>query len=241
MTDSSSKIPIFSQKVSAKVALNTLRTSDHALGRPLALCMMFESAENQVIVASVFELAITLDAALHIPKEKMLAAIRIQWWADALDRLSEQNVTLLARLQTQFQIRCEFQSQLQVMIGKWQTACYDDNRNSAAGWAEAWRLVAIQLGHISRANQSAEIGYDLHHLIRGQTRVKKVSSISSDIKSLQHNDQGSRRSWLYLAACLNQKLQHDRNNSKSKNIHVSLAEPALVWRILSWYFIGPPK
>ena len=55
------------------------------------------------MAASVFDLAIALDVALHTPNEPLLAAIRIQWWADTLKKTSDQNVPLVARLQSHYQ------------------------------------------------------------------------------------------------------------------------------------------
>ena len=99
------------QGILAKTALSQLRKSGHPLGRPLALCLMFESIENQLMAASVFDLAIALDAALHIPSESLLAAIRIQWWVDALAKTTEQSVPLVACLQSQYNSRDNFLSQ----------------------------------------------------------------------------------------------------------------------------------
>ena len=78
MTNNSSSSHRAAQGILAKTALNELRTSGHPLGRPLALCLMFESIENKLLAASVFDLAIALDAALHTPSESLLAAIRIK-------------------------------------------------------------------------------------------------------------------------------------------------------------------
>ena len=242
MNDSPTIPHLVAQKFSAKTTLNNLRTSDHELGRPLALCLMFETAENQIIAASIFELAIALDAALSIPKEALLAAIRIQWWVDALSKSTDQNVTLLAQLQVQFQTRHELQPQLQEMASKWCLACYNEDRNSAAGWAEAWRIVAIQLGHLETSEQAAQIGISMHYKTRRHEDVKHSASINSiDIKALKKNDQGELRSWLYMVACLNLRLHNDLTNRDSKSAYRSFDDPTLIWRILGWHFFGPPR
>ena len=106
------------QCILAKTALNELRTSGHPLGRPLALCLMFESIENQLMAASIFDLAIALDSAIHIPSESLLAAIRIQWWADTLAKTTHQNVPLVACLQLQYQRHDNFSTQLQDIVGE---------------------------------------------------------------------------------------------------------------------------
>ena len=241
VTDSRYTPPLAAQKVLAKAALNTLRTRDHTLGRPLALCLMFEAAENQAMAASVFDLAISLDAALHIPSEAMLATIRIQWWADELNRSINQQTALLAQLQAQFQIRNGFQLQLQGMIAVWQAACNDKNRDSVAGWVQAWRLIAIQLGHIKAADKAAEIGNFFHHAMHGRKGSEHNAINNQDVTSLRRNDQGDVRSWLYLAGCLNRRIQQNLVAPNSKNMRESLDDPLLVWRILNWQLFGPPR
>ncbi len=241
MTNSPIIPPLPAHKTSARTALSALRTSGHPLGSPLALCLMFESARNQVMAASVFELAICLDAALCIPREPMLAAIRIQWWADALDGSSGQKVALLAQLQVQFQIRPEIKAQIQDLIHEWLLACHEENRDSTAGWAAACRLVAIQLGHIKASDQAEKIGHILHQAARESKQTRYSAGISADINSLRRNDWGDAHSWLYLMACLNQKLQGKQAESSKKKVSVHLDDPGLIWRILCWYFFGPPQ
>ncbi|MDC1383541.1 hypothetical protein N8500_08645 [Candidatus Puniceispirillum sp.] len=242
MTNNSTKSHLVNRNFSAKVALNALRNSNHELGRPLALCLIFESAENQAMAASVFELAITLDTALNIPKETLLAAIRIQWWADALSKTFNENVTLLNRLQEHFQMRCEFQQQLQDMISKFQAACHNENRNSVDGWAEAWRIVAIQLGHANASDLATKIGVNMHYKVRKNKSIGHSASINSaGINDLKRNDKGELRSWLYMAACLNLKLQNDFSDLNPRRVYLGFDDPTLVWRILGWHFFGPPR
>ena len=226
----------------AKNALNELRTSGHPLGRPLALCLLFESIENQLIAASVFDLAIALDAALHIPSEPLLAAIRIQWWADNVAKTTDQNVPLVICLQSQYQRHEKFSAQLQDIIGEWQAACHYETRDSSAGWVAVWRLIALYLGHVTAVDQAALIGRELHYAMLGQKYCGLSGDI--DIKSLMKNDHKEERTLLYLSACLNRKL-HCNQNSNVDATRIShsirLNDPVLVWRVLVWYFFGPPK
>ena len=230
------------QGILAKTALNQLRKSEHPLGRPLALCLMFESIENQLMAASVFDLAIALDAALHIPSESLLAAIRIQWWADALANMTEQNVPLVACLQSQYQRHDNFSNQLQVIISEWQTACHYETRDSSEGWVAVWRLVALHLGHKTAVDQAAMIGRELYFATLGQKYGGLVSN--SDIKLLRKNDLEEERTLLYLSACLSRKLQGRQNsnlNATRMSHDARLDDPLLVWRILVWHIFGPPK
>ena len=230
------------QGILAKTALNELRTSGHPLGRPLALCLMFETVENQLIAASLFDLAIALDAALHIPSESLLAEIRIQWWADTLAKTTDQNVPLVVCLQSQYQRHDNFLTQLQDIIGEWQAACHYEIRDSIAGWAAVWELIARYLGHIKAVDQAASIGRELHCAMFGQKYDGLARNI--DLESLKKNDREEERTLLYLSACLNRKLQGSQNShSDATRISndIALNDPALVWRILVWHFLGPPK
>ena len=230
------------QGILAKTALNQLRKSEHPLGRPLALCLMFESIENQLMAASVFDLAIALDAALNIPSELSLAAIRIQWWADALTKTTEQSVPLVACLQSQYSSRDNFLSELHDIISEWQTACHYETRDSSEGWVAAWRLIALHLGHKTAIDQAALIGRELYFATLGEKCGGLVGS--SDIKSLRKNDREEERTLLYLSACLSRKLQSSQNsNLKATRIShdAGLDDPLLVWRILVWYIFGPQK
>lgn len=230
------------QGILAKTALNQLRKSGHPLGRPLALCLMFESIENQLMAASVFDLAIALDAALHIPSESLLAAIRIQWWADTIVKTKNQNVPLLVCLQSQFHRRDNLLSQLQDIIGEWQAACHYETRDSSEGWVAVWRLIAFHLGHKTAVDQAAVIGQELHFATLGQKYKGLAANI--DIKSLRKNDREEERTLLYLSACLSRKLQGSQDsNLDAKGIShdLGLDDPMLVWRILIWHIFGPPK
>ena len=242
MTNNTSSSYGAAQGIMAKTALNELRASGHPLGRPLALCLMFEAAENQLVAASVFNLAIALDAALHIPTESLLAEIRIQWWADALASKTNQNVPLIARLQSQYQRHDNFFTQLQGIIGKWQAACHHKTRDSSEGWVAVWRSIAFHLGHMTALDQAALIGRELHNATLGQKCYGFAGNI--DIKSLRKNDCKEERTLLYLSACLNRRLQ----GSQLSNLDVArishntgLDDPILVWRILVWHIFGPPK
>ena len=230
------------QGILAKTALNELRTSGHPLGRPLALCLMFESIENQLMAASVFDLAIALDSAVHTPRDSLLAAIRIQWWADTLAKTADQSVPLVACLQSQYQRHDNFSTQLQGIVGEWQAACHYETRDTIAGWVAVWRLIALYLGHVKAVDQAASIGRELHYATLGQRYDGLAGNI--DIKSLRKNDLEEERTLLYLSACLNRKLKGSQNSNldgTQMSHDIGLDDPVLVWRILVWHIFGPPK
>ena len=218
--------------VNAKTALAALRDSDHPFGRPLTLCLMFEPAKDQCLAASIFHLAIALDSALHIPSESLLAAIRVQWWVDALSDSTAQTAPLVTQMHTQFQTYDGLQSDIIGLIGHWQTACHDENRDNSHGWAAVWALVAKHTGQAAKSAIANNIGHQLHHAIHGHELHAAAPLERRQISTLRRNDTGPKRSFLYLAACWLRYMQ--RPNADANH-------PALVWRMLAWQFFGPPQ
>ena len=216
----------------AKTALAALRDNDHPLGRPLALWLMFEPANDQWLAASIFNLAIALDSALHIPSESLLAAIRVQWWVDAVSGSGVQTAPLVTQLQTQFQTHDELQSEIIDLIGYWQTACQDENRNNINGWRVVWALIAKYMWQASQSAIASDIGYQMHLAIRGHEPHAAVPLDRPQISALRHDDTGQKRSFLYLAACWLRYLQCPNADAN---------HPALVWHMLAWQLFGPPK
>ena len=216
----------------AKTALAALRDSDHPLGRPLALCLMFEPANDQLLAASIFDLALALDSALHIPSESLLASIRVQWWVDALTDNDAQTAPLVTRLHAQFQTHDGLQSDTIGLIGHWQTACHDENRDNSDGWAAVWALVAKHLGQAAQSAIATDIGHQLHHAARGHELHTAVPPNRRQISALRRNDAGQKRSFLYLAACWLRYVQ--RQNADANH-------PALVFYMLAWQLFGSPR
>ena len=216
----------------AKTALAALRGSDHRLGRPLAFCLMFEPANDQFLAASIFDLAIVLDLALHIPSESLIAAIRVQWWVDALSDSDARTAPLVTQLHAQFQTHDGLRSDAIDLIGHWQTACHDENRDNSDGWAAVWALIAKHMGQAAQLAIATEIGHQLYHAIRGYEPHAAVHLNRQQVSALRRNDAGQKRSFLYLAACWLRYMQ--RTNADANH-------PALVWRMLAWQLFGSPR
>ena len=216
----------------AKTALAALRDSDHPLGSPLALCLMFEPANDQLLAALIFDLAIALDSALHIPSESLLAAIRVQWWVDALSDNNAQTAPLVTQLHSQFQTHDGLQSDTIDLIGQWQTACHDENRDNSDGWAAVWALVAKHMGQAAQLAIATEIGNQLHRAILGYESHAAAPLNRRQISALRRNDAGQKRSFLYLAACWLRYMQRPNTDAN---------HPALMWHMLAWQIFGSPR
>ncbi len=218
--------------VNAKTALAALRDSDHPFGRPLALFLMFEPADDQCLAASIFNLAIALDSALQIPSEPLLAAIRVQWWVDALSDGTAQTAPLVTQLHAQFRTYDGLHSDIIDLIDHWQKACHNEHRDNSDGWAAVWALVAKHMGQAVQSAIATDIGHQLHHAIRRHEQHAVAPLDRPQISALRRNDTGQKRSFLYLAACWLRYMQ--RPNADANH-------PALVWWMLAWHLFGPPK
>ncbi|MDB0016563.1 hypothetical protein N9E28_03360, partial [Alphaproteobacteria bacterium] len=169
---------------------------------------------------------------LHIPSESLLAAIRVQWWVDALSDNDAQTAPLVTQLHAQFQTHDGLQLDTIDLIGHWQTACHDENRDNSDGWAAVWAFVAKHMGQAAQSAVATDIGHQLHHAIRGHKPHAAVPLNRPQISALRRNDAGQKRSFLYLAACWLHYVQ--RPNADANH-------PALVLHMLAWQLFGSPR
>ena len=130
----------------ARDAMQKLRDYPHPLARPLALCFVFDSANAQFIGATCLELGLNLDAALITPSESLLAVIRLQWWIDAIQDTAPAHAPLVQNLRILIENQPDMRDPLIHLIGHWQNACHDENRNSQPAWQALWQLLAERLG-----------------------------------------------------------------------------------------------
>ena len=68
------------------------------LSYPLYLCTSFVPANNQPPLQDLLSLSCHLTEAVLQPSEKMLKAIRVQWWLDCIKESQRQNSPLTDRL-----------------------------------------------------------------------------------------------------------------------------------------------
>ena len=97
-----------------------------------------------------------------------------------MQKTSDQNVPLVARLQSHYQRYVNFSTQVQDIIGKWQAACHYDIRDSSAGWVAVWRLVALYLGHNAAVDQAASIGQGLFLQPSGKNMKGSIVILTSN-------------------------------------------------------------
>ena len=66
--------------------------------RDLALSLLFAPAASRDLIADKLSLAIEAETAMKLASEPILAAIRLQWWVEAIQNPSGESVPLMERL-----------------------------------------------------------------------------------------------------------------------------------------------
>ena len=180
----------------ARDAMQKLRDYPHPLARPLALCFVFDSANAQFIGATCLELGLTLDAALTTPSESLLAVIRLRWWIDAVQDTSSAHAPLVQNLGILIENQPNMRDRLIHVIGQWQNACHDENRNSQPAWQTLLQLLAERLGQPT--DTVAAIG--LFCLSLDAPQPPDITN-KKGLLALRRTGAGDSSQWLYLLAC----------------------------------------
>ena len=215
----------------ARDSMQNLRDYPHPLARPLALCFVFEPANTQFIAATCLELGFTLDTALAKPNESLLAAVRLQWWIDAIQDTAPTHVPLAQNLHILIENQPDIGDQLVSVIGHWQNACYDDNRNSQQGWQALWQLLGKTLGH--DADTVASIGI---FCLSSDAPCPADMHEKTGLLALRHTAPDGLGQWVYLLACFGIYLKKLGQNHRA-NAGFTL----LGWRLLLWWLGLPPR
>ena len=215
----------------ARDAMQKLRDYPHPLARPLALCFVFDSANAQFVGATCLELGLTLDAALTTPSESLLAVIRLQWWIDAIQDTAPAHAPLVQNLCILIENQPDMRDRLIHVIGQWQNACHDENRNSQPAWQTLWQLLAEQLGQPT--DTVAAIG--LFCLSLDAPPPPDITN-KKGLLALRHTGAGDSSQWLYLLACFG-LYQRSGNQPLNNGQEFTL----LGWRVFLWWLGLPPR
>lgn len=218
-------------KQPANNSMQNLRDYPHPLARPLALCFVFEPAETQFIAATYLELGFTLDTALATPSESLLAVIRLQWWIDTIQDTAPAHAPLIQNLRILIENQPNIGDQLVTVIGHWQNASHDDNRNSQQGWQALWQLLGKTLGH--NADTVASIGI---FCLSSDSPCPADLHDNKGLLALRRNTPAGRGQWIYLLACFG-----IYQRQLGQNYQAGAKFTLLGWRLLLWLLGLPPR
>ena len=212
-----------------KDSINALRVQD----QPIALVFGFESSQRRSLAANLLCLSGELENAIRIPKEPMLAAIRVQWWHDTLSDDSNENqinlAPLIVRLRSYIRDDKIKRSDILKLIEAWQACAIDETASSIDAWGICWYLIGTYLGNDNIADTAKSVTITLHGEKMSDNPAKPLfdNAYFGDIRlKAKQNGQW----WLYFAAIIGYRKQLDRDALNNDHL--------LVWRFLGWRLFG---
>ena len=185
----------------------SLREAD----RELALALLISPAKKRDILADRLNLALECESAIHIASEPMLAAIRLQWWVEAIETGRHEQVPLMLRLSARIEAGEVDSASLTEQIGLWQDRLASAPEDSGSCWAGCFAMLAP---HHTEAAKTTANG------LFGDGPPPDTAMLASL--------GGSETRWLWMLA----KLCHHRQR------HTGREDPLLVWRMLAWRMLG---
>ncbi len=213
-----------------KDSINALKTLDPTL----VMMFGFESTHYRSLAANILCLSGELENAIRIPKEPMLAAIRVQWWYDTLadtDTTHQDNVApLVVRLHKHILNEDIKRDDILRLIEAWQTCALDETASSTDAWGLCWQLIGQYLGDDDTGKSAQNIAYFLHEK-RTSSHAVMLTLDKSFFGTLRKQVQHNRQWWLYFAAIIGYHKHSDSHDILDQ-------EHLLMWRLLRWRLFG---
>ena len=187
-----------------------LRDSD----RDLALCLLFNPTNSRPVLADRLNLALEAEISVRVTSEPMLAAIRLQWWADAIESRRHENVPLMRRLLMHLESGAIRQDDLLAQLALWQDRLADNTISAASCWRDVFVLLAggqepqPAAGRVGAALQDHELAAQLDEAILAGLRTRQLY-------------------WIWMAG---QLARHRLSGGYRDD------DALLVWRTLGWRF-----
>ena len=189
--------------------------------KQLALCLLFAPRDDRQLLADIFCLANELENAVNTPSEIMLAAIRLQWWYDAIENVAATaEVPLMRALKAHISAERIIKNDLLALVALWQRRIEDREVSTNYCFVSCWKFAA----KVTCGADFGEIATRIaQKTTENATQLQEVSL--RDLANLRRG--GSRTRWLYLAGCLAMRRPETANDSE---------DPLLIWRLLFWRF-----
>lgn len=193
----------------------TLRASDHRVDQDFALALLFAPSTGRDLVADRLLLSIEAESSMQIASEPMLAAIRLQWWVEAIETGRHESVPLVERLLHHIAAGRVTAEELTSQIGLWQDRLASSPEDTGGCWGAMFAMLlpgqaeaAAQVGQ-ALVDPEATVGEEALHLLAGRD---------------------SR--WVWMLGLL---TRHRRQNAVTQD-STAHDDPLLVWRMLGWRF-----
>ena len=182
--------------------------------RHLALALLFAPTASRDLIADRLSLAIEAETAMKLASEPMLAAIRLQWWVEAIQNASGESVPLMERLLGHLDRGSLASADLVAQMGLWQrrlSTSPEDGPNAMGDcWADCFGALLPPQEHAARQV--------------GRALVDADARVGDEALGLLATVEGR---WLWMIGML---VRHRRGSAASYD------DPLIVWRMVGWRF-----
>ena len=126
--------------------------------RELALCLLFAREDMREWLADILLLALELEASSRLPSEPMLCAIRLQWWAEAVEGDASGESPLVDRLRLHIGAGVVTRAGLISIITLWQDRLADERITTGACWGSLFKFMTGAVLDARAASSSRATG-----------------------------------------------------------------------------------
>ena len=134
-----------------------LRASDP----DIALALLFAPSAQRELIADRLHLAIESENALRLASEPMLAAIRLQWWVEAIETRRHESVPLMERLIAHIDAAAVRADDLVSQVGLWQDRLASAPEDAGGCWGALLALLVPD-----QAAAAEQVGHALAQMVR---------------------------------------------------------------------------
>ena len=182
--------------------------------RDLALALLFAPASSREVIADRLSLAIEAETAINLASEPMLAAIRLQWWVEAIEKRSGDSVPLMDRLLCHLDRGSLASADLVAQMGHWQDRLSRLPEDAPDAIGDCW---ADCFGKLLPSQEQAASQV-------GRALVDADARIGDEALGLLATAEGR---WVWMIGLL---VRQRRASGGSHD------DPLMVWRMVGWRF-----
>ena len=157
------------------MSLTVEQTELRELNYPLYLCTSFVPLTNQSLLQDLMSLFCQLTIAATQPSEKMLRAIRVQWWIDCIREQKGQNSPLLDRIISYIRDDRVDKEKLLFILDIFQSAAFEDSTEETlkVSWTAIFDYYCCLSGNPAEKS-TALLGSLVSYIIYEPTKLEKI-------------------------------------------------------------------